>query len=302
MATTLFRIIKFGLQTFSRNGLLSATTTVIMVLAVLVFNGLLVFNVVANSATDSIQDKIDISVYFKASAAENQILNLQKGLQSLAEVRAVEYVSQEKALEIFKNNHGDNDAVSQALAELQVNPLLASLNIKAKAPELYPTIAGFFENPNLESLIEKVTYGENKDAINRLAAIISTVKNVGWGMTIFLALVAVMVTFNTIRLAIYSNREELAVMRLVGASNKFINGPYVVAGVIYGVLAALVGILISTPMILVSSPYVEAFIPGLSLSAYLGSHVPQFVFYQLFFAVALGAVSAVVAARRYLKI
>ncbi len=302
MATTLFRIIKFGLQTFFRNGLLSVTTTAIMVLAVLVFNGLLVFNVIANSAVDSLQDKIDISVYFKSSAPEEQIMDLQKGLQALAEVRAVEYVSQEKALEIFRNNHGDSDAVSQALSELQVNPLLASLNIKAKDPEQYPTIAGFFENANLQPLIEKVTYGENKDAINRLAAIITTVKTVGLGMTIFLAAVAVLVTFNTIRLAIYSNREELAVMRLVGASNKFINGPYVIAGVIYGVLAAFVGILISTPLILTSSPYVHAFIPGLSLASYLGSHIPQFILYQLGFAVILGAASAVVAARRYLKI
>ena len=302
MATTLFRIIKFGLQTFSRNGLLSVTTTVIMVLAVLVFNGLLVFNVIANSATNSLQDKIDISVYFKSSISEDQILDLQKGLQSLPEVRAVEYVSQEKALEIFKYNHGGNDAVSQALAELQVNPLLASLNIKAKDPEMYQDIAAFFDNATLQEMVEKVTYGENKDAINRLAAIINTVKSVGWGMTIFLAFVAVLVTFNTIRLAIYSNREELAVMRLVGASNKFINGPYVVAGIIYGVLAALVGILVSTPLIIAASPYVHAFIPDLSLALYLGTHIPQYISYQLVFAVLLGAVSAIVAARRYLKI
>ncbi len=302
MATTLFRILKFGFQTFTRNALLSATTTAVMVLAVLMFNGLLVFNVVANSAISSLQDKIDISVYFKSGASEDQILAMEKGLQSLPEVKGVEYISQEKALEIFKTTHGDNDAVTQALSELQVNPLLASLNIKAKDPELYPTIAGYFENASVQPLIEKVTYGENKDAINRLAAIISTVKSVGLGTTIFLALVAVLVTFNTIRLAIYSNREELAVMRLVGASNKFINGPYVIAGVIYGILAALVGIFVSAPLVLAGSPYVHAFIPDLSLASYLGTHVPQFLFYQLMFGVLLGAVSAVVAARRYLKI
>ncbi len=302
MATTLFRILKFGVQTFFRNGLLSVTTTVIMVLAVLVFNGLLVFNVVAGSAIASLQDKIDISVYFKTDAPEDQILTIEKSLQSLPEVRAVEYVSQDKALEIFKDNHGDNEAVSQALAELQVNPLLASLNIKAKDPQQYSTIAGYFENASLQPLIEKVTYGENKDAIDRLAAIISTVKSVGIGLTMFLAIVAVLVTFNTIRLAIYSNREELAVMRLVGASNKFINGPYVVAGIMYGLLAACVGVIVATPLILAASPYVHAFIPDLSLAAYLKGNVPQFIFYQLLFAVALGAGSAIVAARRYLKI
>ncbi len=302
MATTFFRILKFGLQNFSRNGLLSATTTVIMVLAILVFNGLTIFGVISNSAVASLQDKIDISVYFKSAAPEDDIVKLEHALQSLSEVRAVEYISSEKALAIFKQNHDSDDTISQALAELQTNPLLASLNIKAKDPNMYPTIAGYLETDQLKPIIEKVTYGENKEAIDRLARIIDTVRVAGVGITIFLALVAVLVTFNTIRLAIYSNREELGVMRLVGASNKFINGPYVVAGVIYGLLAALAGIIVSTPLIVFISPYVHAFIPDLSLSAYLGSHVPQFVFYQLFFGVALGATSAAVAVRRYLKI
>ena len=302
MATTLFRILKFGLQHFSRNGLLSATTTVIMVLAVLVFNGLTIFGVVANSAVASLQDKIDISVYFKPTAAEDDIIKLERALQSLSEVRAVEYVSSEKALDIFKQNHDSDDTISQALAELQVNPLLASLNIKARDPNLYPTIAGYLDTDQLKPIVEKVTYGENKEAIDRLARIIDTVKTSGIAITIFLSLVAVLVTFNTIRLAIYSNREELGVMRLVGASNKFINGPYIVAGIIYGLLAALVGIVVSAPLVVLVSPYVHAFIPDLSLAAYLGGHIPQFVLYQLGFGVILGAASAAVAVRRYLKI
>lgn len=302
MATTFFRIIKFGLQNFSRNGLLSATTVAILVLALLVFNGLLIFGVAANAAVASLQDKIDISVYFKDSVAEDEIFRVERALESLAEIKDVEYVSRDKALAIFKERHEGDQVIAQALNELEINPLLASLNVKAKDPGQYAVIADYLEKANLSEVIEKITYGQNKEAIERLASIVSTIRSAGLAITIFLALVAVLVIFNTIRLAIYSNREELNIMRLVGASNKFINGPYVVAGVIYGVLAGIFGALIAIPLILISSPYVAVFIPELSLSAYLGAHIPQFIFYQLVFGVGLGAVSAAVAVRRYLKL
>lgn len=302
MATTFFRILKFGLQNFSRNGLLSATTIAVLVLALLVFNGLVIFGVIANSAIASLQDKIDISVYFKSSAPEDDILKLEKALESLSEVKAVDYVSQGKALEIFKEKHQEDAVIAQALNELQVNPLLASLNIKAENANQYATIADYLENENLLGIIEKVSYGQNKLAIERLAKIIDTIRNAGFSITIFLALVAILVTFNTIRLAIYSNREEIGIMRLVGASNKFIRGPYIFAGVIYGILAGLTGLLISIPIIVVAAPYVNVFIPELTLSAYFYSHLPQFVIYQLLFGILLGSISAAVAVRRYLKI
>lgn len=303
MATTFFRILKFGLQNFSRNGLLSVTTIAVLVLALLVFNGLVMFGVVSNFAIASLQDKIDISVYFKSTAQEDEILKLEKSLESLSEVKAVDYVSQNKALEIFKEKHKEDSVIDQALSELQVNPLLASINIKANSPNQYSTIADYLEgNENLSGIIEKVTYGQNRLAIERLARIIDTVRNAGFAVTIFLALVAVLVTFNTIRLAIYSNREEIGIMRLVGASNKFIRGPYIFAGVIYGVLAGLAGLLISIPIISLVAPYVNVFIPELSLSAYFYSHLPQLVVYQLIFGILLGSASAAVAVRRYLKI
>lgn len=302
MATTLLRILKFGLQNFQRNTLLSVTTVAILVLALLVFNGLLIFGFISKTAIASLQDKIDISVYFKAAAPEDEILKLEKALESLSEVKNVEYVSQDKALAIFKEKHQDDEAISQALTELQANPLLASLNIKAQNPSHYPTIAGYLESENLKELIEKVTYSQNKLAIERLARIIDTVRNTGLAVTLFLALVAVLVTFNTIRLVIYSNREEIGIMRLVGAANKFINGPYVTSGIIYGFLAGVISIVLSIPIVALASPYVSVFIPELSLSGYLYSHLPQFLLYQIGFGVILGSASAAIAVRRYLKI
>ncbi len=302
MATTFFRIIKFGLQNFSRNGLLSATTVAILVMALLVFNGLLMFGVISKSAVASLEDKIDISVYFSAGATEDQILSLEKALESLPEVKSADYISQDKALAIFKDRHKEDEAIAQALNELQANPLLASLNIKAQNPSQYQSIAGYLEADNLKEIIENVTYGENRIVIDRLARIVDTLKGAGWLATLLFAAVAILVTFNTIRLAIYSNREELGIMRLVGASNKFINGPYLVTGVIYGILGGMISLTLAAPAIVLASPYVSVFIPEVSLASYLFTHLPQLIFYHLVIGVGLGSVSAVVAVRRYLKI
>lgn len=301
MATTFFRILKFGLQNFSRNGLLSATTVAVLVLTLLVFNGLVIFGVIAHSAVASLQDKIDISVYFKNNAPEDDILKLERALESLTEVKSVDYISQAKALEIFKAKHQEDLVIAQALNELQVNPLLASLNVKAKDTNQYKTIAEYLNGAGLSEIIEKVSYGQNSLAIERLAKIIDTVRNAGLAITAFLALVAILVIFNTVRLAIYSNREEIGIMRLVGASNKFIRGPYIFAGVIYGILAGLISFLISIPVVVLASPYVDVFIPGLNFGAYFYGHLPQLLFYQLFFGVFLSSASAAVAVRRYLK-
>ena len=153
MATTLARIIKFGLQSFSRNGWLSVTTIAVLILALIVFNGLIIFSAISRTAVTSIQDKIDISVYFKDVAKEDEILKLERTMESLAEVKSVEYISQEKALEIFKNDHKDDPTVSQALAELQANPLLAALNVKAKNPSQYASIVEYLGNENLATII-----------------------------------------------------------------------------------------------------------------------------------------------------
>ena len=302
MATTLARIIKFGLQSFSRNGWLSVTTIAVLILALIVFNGLILFSAISRTAVSSIQDKIDISVYFKDIAKEDEILKLERAMESLAEVKSVEYISQDKALEIFKNDHKDDPTVSQALAELQANPLLAALNVKANDPNQYASIVEYLGNENLAPIIEKVSYTENRLAIDRLARLIDTFQNSGLVATMFLALIAALVTFNSIRLAIYSNREEIGIMRLVGSSNKYINGPYLVNGIIYGAIAAVISLIIAAPVVSLASPYVSAFIPEKNLTNYFFGHLPILFGYQLLFGIFLGGVSSTIAVRRYLKV
>jgi len=298
---TLSRIIKYGIQAFLRNGWLSVSTISIMILAALVFEGLIIFNVIGKSAIGSIQDKIDISVYFKSNVSEDSVLSIKRSLESLGEVKQVDYISREQALDDFKSNHKNEDAITQALNELDSNPLLASLNIKAKDTHEYGAIADYLKNQNLKDQIEKVTYTQNQVVIERLITLIDTLKNTGITLTVFFSFLAVMITFNTIRLAIFSNSDQIGIMRIVGASNKFIQGPYIVEGVMYGILSAIISFIILIPIINFLSPYINNFIPEMNLLSYFKNSFGVLLMYQLAFCVGVGILSSSIAIRRYLR-
>lgn len=302
MLTTLFRIIKYGFLGFWRNGWLSMTTLSILILALLVFEGMLVFNVLTKTALTSLQDKIDISIYFKTNTPEDEILKTKKSLETLSEVKAIEYISRDKALESFKSRHQDDPTIAQSLDELEDNPLLASLNVKANNPKEYVIIADYLNGASFKGWFEKVTYAQNAVVIERLSKIIDTTEKGGLILIIFLTFIAVIVTFNTIRLAIYSNREEIGIMRLVGASNSFIRGPYVVEGIIYGLISGIISIIIVAPIIYFISPYLKIFIPEINLWSYFGLNFFILLGYQLLFGVSLGIISSSIAVRKYLRI
>lgn len=302
MATKLARILKYGFQNFWRNGLLSVATTIVMMLALFVFAGLMMFSVVTKTAITALQDKIDISVYFKTTANEDDVLKIERAVKMLPEVRAVEYVSREKALEIFRERHKNDPTIAKALSELGDNPLSATLNIKANDPKDYGVIAAYMENEQFTPVIEKVTYSQNQLAINRLVRIVDASNTVGLAVIIALALIAVVVTFNTIRLAIYSNRDEIGVMRLVGASNAFIRGPYVVEGVLYGVVSGVLALLIIIPIVHVAAPYVDIFIPEMNLLSYFYGNILTLLGYEMLLGVVLGTISGSIAITRYLKV
>src|SRR3989344_2401293 len=300
MITTLSRIIHFGVKNFWRNGVLSTATVAIMVLALLMGLGLILFGVTTDRAIASVQDKIDISVYFTTATPEDQILNIKQSIEALTEVKSEEYVSRDKALELFKAEHA-NDEIGEALSLLEANPLEASLNIKATAPDLYASIAESLQNPNLGSYISNVSYYENQIVIDRLVAIIKNVNRGGLALIIALSLVAGLIVFNTVRLAIYSNRDEIGIMRAVGASNALVRGPFLVNGVIVGVVAAVVSLIAAMPAIGFVSPYLEGFIPGFSMSSYSYTGIIGLFGWQLLFGVGIATLSSFMAVRRYLK-
>lgn len=302
MLTTLSRVIKYGLVGFWRNGWLSTATIAVVFLVLVGLGGLLMFNALANIVLEDIQDKIDISIYFKVDAPEDRMLEVQRALESLPEVKVVEYISRDKALETFREQHKGDETVSQALDAIDENPLAASINIKARELKDYATIAGYLEKDTYKEITDKISYAQNIGVIDRLKKIKGTVEQGGLLIVVFISLIAALIIFNTIRLAIYSNREELSVMRLVGASNFFIRGPYMIEGIIYGIVGSIMSVIVVTIGVFYIAPYAKIFVPDIDGWVYYINNFFMFLSAQVVFGVGLGILSSYIAVRKYLKI
>ncbi len=302
------RIIRAGFFSFWRNGFISLSSILVMVVTLFVIGSVIFSSVVLKSTLDQIRDKVDINVYFVTSAKENEILAMKKSLEQLPEVLTpVQYVSKEEALAAFKTRHENDEFTLQALEELGENPLGATLNIKAKDPSQYEGIARFIESKRTESvggdsIIDRVNYYQNKDAIDRLTKIISSANNLGLILTIFLVAISVLITFNTIRLVIYMSRDEISVMRLVGASDRYIRGPFFVAGSIYGFVSAIVTLLILYPVTLWLGDKTADFFVGLNVFRYYIANFGEIFGIIVGSGIAIGSLSSYLAVRKYLKV
>ena len=302
MLTSFVRVVKSGWLNFWRNKWLSSAAIFMMSLALFGITSLILVNVLVNSLVTDLEDKIDVSVYFKLDTAENDILKVRSDLVGLAEVKSVEYISTDEALANFKERHKDNEVLMQSLGELDINPLEASLNIKAKETSQYESIAKFFNQSNYQDIIDKVNYLENKAVITRLSSITKAIRQIGFLILLILAILAILVTYNTIRLTIYSSRKEIKVMKLVGASNWFARGPFIIEGIIYGIIAALLALIFIYPLLWYFSPKITTYLPGTDLFYFFQTNLISLFLLQLAIGVALGSISSIIAIRRYLDV
>lgn len=311
------RIIRGGFVNFWRNGFLSFAAIVVMTLSLLALGTLLFVGAFGRSLIDTVKNQVDINVYFSLTAPEADILALQASVNALPEVATTTYISRDAALEAFQAKWQNNTLIMQGLEELGNNPFPASLNVKAKDPGQYGGIANFLEkkNPNDVNgapIIEKINYYENKLIIDRLSKIIPAVEKGGAIAAILFAIVAVIVVFNTIRLITYTAKDEIAVMKLVGASNSYVRGPLVISGIMYGIVSALITLVIMAAITYWSDAVILRF-AGVDVAAnfelvvnvlshYFVENFRELLAIIMGAGVLLGGVSSYIAARRYLKV
>lgn len=294
-------------MSFWRNGFVSLSS--ILVVTVTLFTTIVIIftNVVLESVLADMKSKVDVNVYFITTAPEQDILAMRDSLNKLSEVSSVKYVSREQALQEFKDKHKDDYLTIQGLDELGDNPLGARLNIVAKDPSQYEGIVKTIEDKNAlvapdQSIIDKVNYQQNKIVIDRLSAIITGAKQLGFLLAIMLMLISILITLNTIRLVIYMSREEIAVMRLVGASSMYVRGPFIVGGAIYGVISATLAMILFWPIAIWLARATTDFFGGVNLYKYYIENFFQIYFIVLIAGIFLGSVSSFLAVRKYLKV
>ncbi len=254
-----------------------------------------------------VRNKVDINVYFIPEAPEESVLSFKERLEQLPEVERISYVSRDEALTRFVDRHAGDQLTLQALEEVGGNPFGALLEVKAKDPSQYESIARYLDEepalaPDATPLIDRVNYFENKVVIDRLGVLISAVESGGLLAFLVLSLSSILIIFTTIRLAIYNAREQIGVMRLVGASNMYVRGPFIVEGALAGAVAGVMVLILMYPIALWLSPYTASWFSGFSLAGYYGSHI-HILFMQIVgTGVLLGALSSFLAVQRYLRV
>lgn len=302
MITATKRIIRSGFIGFWRNAYVSIASIFVMSIALFVIGTALFVDQLLMASLQNIQSRVDINVYFTTDAPTEQVLSLQGQLEELPEVAGVSYTSREQALAQYRERNRNEAAAIQALEELEENPLGASLAVQAVDTAQYESIAQYLEGQEQHAgIIDAVNFADNREAIDRLTGIIAAVENATFVVMLILIVAAILITFNTIRLAIYTTRDEIAVMRLVGASNTYIRGPFMLQGVMYGVIAGLVALLVLYPMSLWLSPKTESFFE-FNLYEYFISDLYVIAAVVIGIGVVMGLISSVFAVARYLRI
>ena len=296
------RIIKSGWKGFRQQASFSVTTIFIMALAIFLLTSLFLFQKGSQFLVDALREKVDMRIYFDEELSVEKILEIKDELSRLPEIKNIEYVSKEDALQKFTSRHQNDQVIMESLQEVGTNPLLASLNIRAWKASQYSAISSFLDNSSFKDMITKVDYNQKKSTIEKLFSVTSTINKIGIIFSIVLALIAVLVTFNTVRLAIYGSKEEIETMRLVGASNWFIRGPFLAQGAIIGIFASLGTLLIFSIAVFYLGPKIAIVFSGFDVSGYFFEKFFLISSLQLVFGVGLGISSSWLAIRKYLKV
>lgn len=304
---TLRRIFKAGVVNFGRNISLAVAAMAVMIITLTGVLLIVLVGAAFNNTIAQLTDKIDISVYLSDAAPQPEIDRLVQDLEKRGDVDSATYISKEEALAGYREEQSTNQALQDAISQTD-NPLPASIRIKPQDPATIQPIIDFLNGSQNEELqdVAGVSYqGDRKQAIDNITHATDVLSRIGFVTVIVFAVVSVLIIFNTIRMAIFNRRDELTIMRLLGASNSFIRGPFVVESMLYGIIAAIVSVVFVNSLFALSSSALQASSLGLLdinyASTYFKDNLPIILLMELGVGILIGAVSSLVATRRYLK-
>ncbi len=256
------RTIKYAWRNITRNVWMGLATVLVLVLALVSVNVLVGVNALIDTAVKTLENRVDISVYFKTETPDAVLQQAQFFMAGLSQVQSVNLLSADQALEVFKQRHAADPKMLEALGELDKNPLGATLVIKAKHTEDYPFLVEALQNPQFGFAIESKTYDDHTEAIRRVRDIGASVRFFGIALITIFGLFSMLIVYNAIRVAIYTQREEIGIMRLVGASGLFVRMPFVLEGLLLALIAVMITTGLVLGMIALIEPHVRTFFDG----------------------------------------
>ncbi|MEZ4104133.1 MAG: permease-like cell division protein FtsX [Candidatus Paceibacterota bacterium] len=308
MLTAIRRITRAGFIGFWRSAYVSLASIFVLTITLFVVGSTMFVDQLLTTSLKTIQEKVDINVYFEPTANQEDVDTIRTAIEAFPDVEQVTYVSREEVLAKYREENQNDETALIALEELDENPFGATIAIRAKNTTQYESIARFIMeqqetiSPQNPPVIDEVNYEDSKASIDTLTSIIDTVERASYVILIVMIVAAILITFNTIRLAIYTAREEIAIMRLVGASNMFIRGPFMVQGMMYGLAAGVFTILLFYPILSWLGPKTEEFFDGFNLFSYFVSNFSDIFLLLVGVGIVLGLISSLLAIARYLRV
>ena len=305
MMTTFLRIWRAGFKNIIRNAWLSTAATSIMVVTILIMTFFAFSSIFVRSQLTQVRSKIDLSIFLSDDATKDQIQALQSKIGGIENVTAVNYVSKTDALERLKNSSTEGEKLAKSAQEIG-NPLPASFEVKLVNIDQISS-----SNGNIKSLEEATiitdTSLDNRDdnrqgVVENVISISNSVSRIGAILSILFLIIALMIIFNTIRMAIFTRREEVEIMKLVGATKWFIRGPFLVEGTLYGIFGAILSLAILIPFTRAVSPFLTDKLGAGSTLDYFASHFLAVSGSMFAIGILIGIISSWLALIRYLKI
>lgn len=299
----LVRIIKFSIQDIFRNIWLSIVTVTIIILALFSVNVLLVVQVISNAAISAVKEKIDINLYLKSDSGEEKIMALKVKVSNMSNVKEVKYISKAEALEFFRKKNEDNPEIMQALRELGTNPLTPSLVIRPKNTELVNELINELNRID-DDIIESRNFTDHKLMLSKINSITDKASKVGIFVSIIFVLITLLVVYNSIRVSIYTHRREIAIKRLVGASNSFIYLPFLFSSLFYSLVGVIVVVIVFYPFLSLLQPYLDTFFIGFDINiiSYFNENFIKVFGLQFIGVAIINILASLVAVRKYAKV
>lgn len=300
---SLFRIIKFSFQDIVRNIWLTIVTITILLLALFSINTLVTLRLISDSAVNAIKEKIDISLYLQPDSAETEIQALKTQISNFPRVKSVAYISKDQAIDSFRKKYENNSEILSALKELGRNPLSPSLTVIPKdfnESNLIINELKTLDNP----IIESRDFSDNTAILLKINSITKRVNEIGFFIISIFILTSLLVVYNAIRVAIYTHRQEIEIMRLVGASNFFIYMPYMVSAFVYALLSVLLVVAIFLPFLSILQPYLETFFMGYNVNilSYFVDNFNLIFGIQFLVVLAINGFASLLAVHKYARV
>lgn len=302
------RTAKESLSNFWRNGWLSIASAIILSLSLFALGVLFIVSKAGKSSIEKIQSKVNISIYLKSDVSSERAMEIKSELEKNDLIKSVDYITKEKALEDFKKNNANEPVIIKSLDEIGDNPLLASLVVTAKSNDSYDSLAETISNANFREDVSRINYSRVKEYIEKLNSSTQQIEKFWTFLVIIFFFISILIIFNTVRITIYTHREEIEVMRLVGASNTYIRLPFLFEGIICAFASTIISMALLLGYVKYLSHQARTDLPiplffgeQNLLSVYISNFILIFAF-QFISATFLGILSSMIAMRKYLKI